>query len=52
MLVKISVFFVVVNLLYELFEIVFPMSKMAEFVKGFVSVVFLYVICVKLLEMI
>lgn len=51
MLIKISVMFVVVNLIYELFEIVFPMSKMAEFVKGFVSVIFLYIICMKLIEM-
>ena len=52
MLVKISVLFAIVNLLYELIEIIFPMSKMADFVKSFVSIVFLYVICLKLMELI
>lgn len=50
MLIKISVMFIVINLIFEVFETVFPMSRMNGFVKSFVGVVFLYVVCLKLFE--
>ena len=48
MILEISVFLIAINLLYEILEIVFPMSKMSVYVKSFVSIIFLYIICLKL----
>ena len=45
MFYKISIFVVVLNLIYELIEMIFPMSKMNFTIKSFTLMVMLYVVC-------
>lgn len=45
MFYKISIFVIVLNLIYELIEILFPMTKMSFSIKSFTLIVMLYMVC-------
>ena len=45
MFYKISIFVIVLNLIYELIEILFPMTKMGFSIKSFTLIIMLYMVC-------
>ena len=47
MILEFVVFFIGINLLFEFIQTIFPMSKMFGYIKSFVSIMLIYVICLK-----
>ena len=45
MFYKIAIFVIVINVIYELIEILFPLSKMNFTIKSFTLIVMLYTLC-------